>query len=174
MGKDKTTKQTTEVKVDEELKRMGDEQYVRGLLTSMLKPEPNRAPTIASMTPQQVAAMNAQIEGANSFGFDFDPVTMPKPTTSETGFSGYSTGGLFDDAVAGISPERKAQVDDIDTALERELSRVDPARAPAEAAETVTQKGKSDPLDYMAWRQSNNDAGDYLGYQMYLRRMGAS
>jgi len=172
MGKNKTTKQTTEVKVDEELKRMGDEQYVRGLLAAMLKPEPNRAPTVAALTPQQVGAMNAQIEGANAFGFDFDPVSVPKPVKTAEGFRGYSTGGLFDEAVSQVSPERQEQVADIDAALERELSRVDPAAAPQAPEEKPAATPKKEPPGYMQWREQQNDKPDYLQYQRWLTKNG--
>lgn len=74
---------------------------------------PYYGPDVAAMSPQQIAAMKGTNQAALAFGLDTaDPMAgLPTPTTYENGMQGYSSGGLYDQAIAELKSRAPAQYD---------------------------------------------------------------
>lgn len=77
---------------------------------------PYYGPSVAALTPQQLSAMSASNSAMQAFGLApqgqaFDP-GVPTPQTFAGGVQGYSSGDLFDQAVAELAsrdPEQLAK-----------------------------------------------------------------
>lgn len=71
------------------------------LRSASLPYRPNRTPTIAAFSPQQMAAFEGANEAANAYGLPSADISgyLPAPEMSASGFSGYSTGDMYDEAV---------------------------------------------------------------------------
>lgn len=76
---------------------------------------PYYGPDVAALSPMQTQAMQSTGAGMQALGLapqGFDPMAgMPQPQTFMGGLQGYSSGNLFDEALAQLQERRPAQYD---------------------------------------------------------------
>jgi hypothetical protein len=73
---------------------------------------------VAGFTPMQTSAMQNTADAASAFGLSAPSnamAGMPQQTTNNLGFSGYSSGSLYDDALAQLAQNRPAQYEAINS-----------------------------------------------------------
>lgn len=104
---------TTEVKIPEWLEAAAKENLARGQAVANIGYTPYYGPDVAAMTPMQMAAMQGTSSAAGAFGLPGGGMTgmegMPTPQTFAGGVQGYSSGGLYDEAVAELQRRRPGQ-----------------------------------------------------------------
>lgn len=105
--------QTTEVKIPEWLEAAARENLARGQAVANIGYTPYYGPDVAAMTPMQLAAMQGTSSAAGAFGLPGGGMTgmegMPTPQTFAGGVQGYSSGGLYDQALAELQTRRPGQ-----------------------------------------------------------------
>ena len=108
---------TTEVKIPEWLEAAARENLARGQAVANIGYTPYYGPDVAAMTPMQMAAMQGTSSAAGAFGLPGGGMTgmegMPKPQTFAGGVQGYSSGSLYDEAIAELQRRRPGQYDAI-------------------------------------------------------------
>ena len=104
---------TTEVKIPEWLEAAARENLARGQAVANIGYTPYYGPDVAAMTPMQMAAMQGTGSAAGAFGLPGGGMTgmegMPTPQTFAGGVQGYSSGGLYDQALAELEARRPGQ-----------------------------------------------------------------
>lgn len=117
MSGGKGGKQTTEVKIPEWLEAAAKENLARGQSVANIGYTPYYGPDVAAMTPMQMASMQGTSSAAGAFGLPGGGMTgmegMPTPQTFAGGVQGYSSGGLYDQALAELQTRRPGQYDAI-------------------------------------------------------------
>jgi len=100
-GKGRST--TTEVELPPGLDAAANEVLGAAFNAASLPYKPNRGVTIASFAPQETAAIRGASAMARAFGIapgtgagTKQELGIPRPSTTEGGISGYSTGALYD------------------------------------------------------------------------------
>jgi hypothetical protein len=105
--------QTTEVKIPEWLEAAARENLARGQAVANIGYTPYYGPDVAAMTPMQLAAIQGTSSAAGAFGLPGGGMTgmegMPTPQTFAGGVQGYSSGGLYDQALAELQTRRPGQ-----------------------------------------------------------------
>jgi hypothetical protein len=118
-GGGKGGKQTTSstVTIPEWVKQPALRNLARAETAQKIGYMPYYGPDIAAFNPTQQAAFNANIGAAEAFGLvpqgsltAMQGMT-PAPTTYEGGLQAYSSGDLFDQAVAELAARRPGQVE---------------------------------------------------------------
>lgn len=113
MSGGKGGKQTTEVKIPAWLEAAAQESLARGQAVANIGYTPYYGPDVAAMTPMQLAAMQGTSSAAGAFGLPGGGMTgmegMPMPQTFAGGLQGYSSGGLYDQALAELEARRPGQ-----------------------------------------------------------------
>jgi hypothetical protein len=108
---------TTEVKIPEWLEAAARENLARGQAVANIGYTPYYGPDVAAMTPMQMAAMQGTGSAAGAFGLPGGGMTgmegMPSPQTFAGGVQGYSSGSLYDEAIAELQRRRPGQYDAI-------------------------------------------------------------
>lgn len=118
-GGGKGGKQTTSstVTIPEWVKQPALRNLARAETAQKIGYMPYYGPDVAAFNPTQNAAFNANISAAEAFGLlPVGSLTAmqdmaPKPTTYEGGLQAYSSGDLFDQAVAELAARRPGQVE---------------------------------------------------------------
>ena len=117
MSGGKGGKSTTEVKIPEWLEAAAKENLARGQGVANIGYTPYYGPDVAAMTPMQMASMQGTSSAAGAFGLPGGGMTgmegMPTPQTFAGGVQGYSSGGLYDQALAELQTRRPGQYDAI-------------------------------------------------------------
>lgn len=96
--------QTVKVELDEDLKAASLEALAGGFRTASLPYANFDAPAVASFTPEEMAAFEGAGQAAEAFGLPRGPADsqyLPEPDTVG-GFSGYSPGAIYDEAVNNL------------------------------------------------------------------------
>jgi hypothetical protein len=105
--------QTSEVKIPEWLEAAAKENLARGQSVANIGYTPYYGPDVAAMTPMQMASMQGISSAAGAFGLPGGGMTgmegMPTPQTFAGGVQGYSSGGLYDEAIAELQRRRPGQ-----------------------------------------------------------------
>lgn len=105
--------QTTEVKIPEWLEAAAKENLARGQAVANIGYTPYYGPDVAAMTPMQLAAIQGTSSAAGAFGLPGGGMTgmegMPTPQTFAGGVQGYSSGGLYDQALSELQTRRPGQ-----------------------------------------------------------------
>jgi hypothetical protein len=105
--------QTSEVKIPEWLEAAAKENLARGQAVANIGYTPYYGPDVAAMTPMQMASMQGISSAAGAFGLPGGGMTgmegMPTPQTFAGGVQGYSSGGLYDQALAELEARRPGQ-----------------------------------------------------------------
>jgi hypothetical protein len=116
---------------------------------------------VAGFTPMQQSAMQNTANAASAFGLaaPTDAMAgMPAQQTNNLGFSGYSSGALFDDYLSNLAAQRPAQYDAINAQF------IDPYSGQAGVAFTpvgsISNTGQSDVVNSMV---NYNGGSDFTG-----------
>lgn len=116
-GKGGKQTQTQTNDIPEWLKPYAKENLERGKQAQTVGYMPYYGPDVAAFNPTQMAAFNSNIGAAEAFGLvPQGSVTAmqgmaPEPITYAGGLQGYSSGSLYDQAVAELAARRPGQVD---------------------------------------------------------------
>ena len=110
-GGGKGGKTTTEVKIPEWLEAAARSNIGRAENVAGLGYTPYYGPDVAAMTPMQVAAGQGINTAAGAFGLGTTDLSMgmPAPQTFASGVQGYSSGGLYDEALAELQRRAPGQ-----------------------------------------------------------------
>jgi hypothetical protein len=110
-GGGKGGKTTTQVQIPKWLETAAQQNLARANDIAALGYTPYYGPDVAALTPQQIAAMQGTNQAASAFGMaTADPMAgMPAPQTFAGGVQGYSSGGLYDQALAELQARDPAQ-----------------------------------------------------------------
>lgn len=102
--------QTTEVKIPKWLEQAAQQNIARADVLSTIGYTPYYGPDVAAMTPQQIAAMQGTGQAASAFGMpSADPIAGAPQAQNFGGMQAYSSGGLYDQAVADFAAARPGQ-----------------------------------------------------------------
>jgi hypothetical protein len=101
---------TTEVTVPAWLEQAAQRNLGRADELSRIGYTPYYGPDVAAMTPMQVAAMQGTNQMASAFGMPTaDPMAGMPTATDYGGMSAYSSGGLYDQALAELERRMPGQ-----------------------------------------------------------------
>lgn len=105
--------QTTKVEIPQWLEDAARKNIARGEGVATLGYVPYYGPDVAAFTPMQNAAFENTNSAASAFGLaaPVDSMSMPTARTYANGLSGYSSGGLYDQAVSELKNRRPGQYD---------------------------------------------------------------
>lgn len=107
-GKSRKVETTQNVNLPPGLEQGANEVLAAGLRSAALPYSPNRGVTVAAFSPQQVSAMRGANTQAQAFGLGAAPLDIRTPEQTSSGIYGYSTGGLYDEAVQrSTTPEQR-------------------------------------------------------------------
>lgn len=114
MSGGKGGRETTEVKIPEWLEAAAKENLARGQAVANIGYTPYYGPDVAAMTPLQIASNQGLSSAAGAFGLGGGGLSMgtegmPTPQTFAGGVQGYSSGGLYDQALAELEARRPGQ-----------------------------------------------------------------
>jgi hypothetical protein len=114
-GGGKGGQSTTEVKIPEWLETAARGNIGRAENVAGLGYTPYYGPDVAAMTPMQTAAGQGINTAAGAFGLGSGELSMgmPAPQTFAGGVQGYSSGGLYDEALAELQRRAPGQYDAI-------------------------------------------------------------
>ena len=114
-GGGKGGQSTTEVKIPEWLETAARSNIGRAEDVARIGYTPYYGPDVAAMTPMQTAAGQGINTAANAFGLGSGELSMgmPAPQTFAGGVQGYSSGGLYDEALAELQRRAPGQYDAI-------------------------------------------------------------
>jgi hypothetical protein len=113
-GGGKGGRETTEVKIPEWLEAAAKENLARGQGVANIGYTPYYGPDVAAMTPLQIASNQGLSSAAGAFGLGGGGLSMgtegmPAPQTFAGGVQGYSSGGLYDEALRELETRRPGQ-----------------------------------------------------------------
>lgn len=114
MGKGKGGKQETTQKTEVDKELVADYKKMTGIGTMLagLGFAPNRAVTVAGLSPSQKAAMRNTNSAAGAFGLSQSSGTgLPKAEMSGSGVMGYRTDGGYDEAMGRLPEGYQAGMD---------------------------------------------------------------
>jgi hypothetical protein len=104
---------TSKVEIPAWLEQAAQENLARGQAVANIGYTPYYGPDVAAMTPMQMASMQGTSSAAGAFGLPGGGMTgmegMPTPQTFAGGVQGYSSGGLYDQALAELQTRRPGQ-----------------------------------------------------------------
>jgi hypothetical protein len=101
---------TTEVTVPAWLEEAARRNLSRADELARIGPTPYYGPDVAAMTPMQVAAMQGTNTAASALGLSTaDPMAGMPTATNYGGMSAYSSGGLYDQALAELERRMPGQ-----------------------------------------------------------------
>lgn len=101
---------TTEVTVPAWLEQAAQRNLSRADELARIGPTPYYGPDVAAMTPMQVAAMQGTNTAASAFGMPTaDPMAGMPAATNYGGMPAYSSGGLYDQALAELERRMPGQ-----------------------------------------------------------------
>jgi hypothetical protein len=109
-GGGKGGSQTTEVKIPEWLQQAAKQNIARADVLSTIGYTPYYGPDVAAFTPQQLAAMQGTNQAAAAFGMPTADPTGGMPQAYDfNGMSAYSSGPMFNQALAELQANRPGQ-----------------------------------------------------------------
>ena len=104
--------QTSAVQVPDWIKGPSERNLARAEHAASIGYTPYYGPDVAAMTPMQQASMGNTNQAAQAFGMQgvADPMAgMPQAQDYGNGMMGYSSGGMYDQALAELAQRRPAQ-----------------------------------------------------------------
>jgi len=109
---------TTTQSIPKFLEDAAKENLARARYVSQIGYVPQYGNDVAAFSPMQQSAFNNTSAAANAFGLGA-PVDanayMPKPVTDNLGFTGYSSGAMFDQYMNNLERQRPSQFDAINS-----------------------------------------------------------
>jgi hypothetical protein len=103
---------TSSVQLPDWAKEAGQRNIARANMVADLGYIPQYGIDVAGFTPMQTSAMQNTADAASAFGLQAPTdvmAGMPKQTTNNLGFTGYSSGDLYDSYLANLAAQRPAQ-----------------------------------------------------------------
>ena len=160
-----TTTQVTQTELPSWLQDAAQSNLARADYVSQLGYVPQYGLDVAGFTPMQQSAMQNTADAASAFGLSAPTnamAGMPAQQTNNLGFSGYSSGALYDDALAQLQANRPAQYDAINSMF------IDPTSGESHVAFTpvgsISNTGVSDTVNQMVDYAGDSDwKGDGAG-----------
>lgn len=146
------------------LQDAAQENLGRARMTADIGYVPQYGLDVAGFTPMQTSAMQNTANAASAFGLAAPTnamAGMPAQQTNNLGFSGYSSGALFDDALSQLQANRPAQYDYMNSMF------IDPMTGGA-SAPSILELSKTNPTEALnqAMSRYNQDpnagAGDFV------------
>jgi hypothetical protein len=111
-GGGKGGSQTTQVKIPAWLENAAKQNIARADELSTIGYTPYYGADVAAMTPQQISAMQGTNQAAAAFGMPTaDPMAGMPQAQNFGGVQAYSSGGLYDQALAELQARRPGQYD---------------------------------------------------------------
>jgi hypothetical protein len=113
-----TTTQVTKNELPAWLQDAAKGNLARADYVSQLGYVPQYGLDVAGFTPMQTSAMQNTADAASAFGLSAPTnamAGMPAQQTNNLGFSGYSSGALFDDYLSNLAAQRPAQYEAINS-----------------------------------------------------------
>lgn len=101
--------QTTKVEIPQWLEDAQQTGVQRADQVSKIGYTPYYGPDVAAFAPQQIAAMHGSNQAAAAFGMPTAAVNVPPAQDFGNGIQGYSSGGLYDQALAELKRRNPAQ-----------------------------------------------------------------
>ena len=102
--------QTTQVEIPQWLSNAAQANLAQGRDVSKIGYTPYYGPDVAAVTPTQQAARSNVDQFAKAFGMQgIQESALPQATNYAGGISGYSSGGLYDQAVQELAARRPGQ-----------------------------------------------------------------
>jgi hypothetical protein len=142
--------QTTTIEIPAYLQEAAQNILARANQTSQIGYTPYYGPDVAAMTPMQQAAISNTNLGASAFGLGGTPspmAGMPAAQTFAGGLQGYSSGGLYDQALAQLQARNPGQYAAIQAPFINPVTGALPTGVygapPAASASATTAKAKS-------------------------------
>lgn len=109
-GGGKGGQQSTQVKIPAWLEDAAKQNIARADVLSTIGYTPYYGPDVAAMTPQEIAAMQGTNQAASAFGMPTsDPMAGMPQATNYGGMQAYSSGSLYDQALAELAAKRPGQ-----------------------------------------------------------------
>jgi hypothetical protein len=118
-GGGKGGKTTTQVQIPKWLETAAQQNIARASDIGAIGYTPYYGPDVAALTPQQVAAMQGTNQAAGAFGMPTaDPMAGMPQAGDYGGMQAYSSGGMYDQALAELQARNPAQFAAIQASLE--------------------------------------------------------
>ena len=151
---------TTEVKIPEWLQSAAQGNIRRAEDVAALGNIPYYGPDVAAMTPMQMAAGQGINTAAGAFGLGTNDLSMGMPAsqTFAGGVQGYSSGGLYDEALRELQTRAPGQYD----AITRMFVNPQTGAAPLsynQGVPAMTQGAPAAPLSYGGGGGGGNGGG---------------
>lgn len=159
-----TTTQVSTTELPSWLQDAAQENLGRARMTADIGYVPYYGIDTAGFTPMQTSAMQNTANAASAFGLQAPTdvmAGMPAQQTNNLGFSGYSSGAMFDDALSQLQANRPAQYEYMNSMF------IDPVTGGA-SAPSMLELAKTDPTEALnqAMSRYNSDpnagAGDFV------------
>lgn len=154
--------QTQTAELPSWLSNAAQENLGRARMTADIGYVPYYGIDTAGFTPMQTSAMQNTANAASAFGLQAPTdvmAGMPTQQTNNLGFSGYSSGAMFDDALSQLQANRPAQYDYMNSMF------IDPYTGSA-SMPSIMETAKTDPTgalnQAMARYTPEVGSGDYV------------
>lgn len=104
-------KQSNKVEIPQYLQDASKDAIGRANSIADLGYMPYYGPDVAAFSPQQMASFDGANAASSAFGMPTQAVNVPQPQTFAGGVQGYSSGGLYDQAIAELQRRNPGQYD---------------------------------------------------------------
>ena len=161
-GGGKGGSQSTSVEIPAWLQDAAQSNLAKAGEISKIGYTPYYGPDVAAMTPLQAAGMQNTGSAASAFGLPFasDPMAgMPTPQTYAGGLLGYSSGGMYDQALAQLQARNPGQFAALQAPFINPLTGAQPSGvygAPPPPPPMARTAPNSSYRDYNQPRQNSN------------------
>jgi hypothetical protein len=160
---------TSTVKIPAWLEDAARENLARANTVANIGPTPYYGPDVAAMTPMQIASNQGVASSANAFGLPGGELSMgiegmPAPQTFAGGLQGYSSGGLYDQAVQELQTRRPGQYDAITGMFINPQTGAAPTLSFGPNVAAMPQTMPTTPLSYSGGGDGNGGGGGGGGY----------
>ena len=143
------------------LDQAAQQNIVRGQMVADLGYVPYYGVDTAGFSPMQTSGFQNTANAASAFGLGAPTdvnAYMPQTTTDNLGFTGYSSGSAYDQALKQLEANRKGQYDAMQAMF------IDPQTGAA-SAPTILNTAKTDPVQALNMYQQRAQSGDSNYFQ---------
>ena len=154
-----TTTQVSTTELPSWLQDAAQENLGRARMTADIGYVPQYGLDVAGFTPMQTSAMQNTANAASAFGLQAPTdvmANMPAQQTNNLGFSGYSSGALFDDALSQLQANRPAQYDYMNSMF------IDPMTGGA-SVPSIMNTAQTDPTEALAMADARYNPSTEVG-----------
>jgi hypothetical protein len=159
---------TSSVKIPKWLEDAAKENIARANTVANIGSTPYYGPDVAAMTPMQIASNQGVASSANAFGLPGGELSMgvegmPAPQTFSGGLQGYSSGGLYDQALQELQTRRPGQYDAITGMFINPQTGAAPTLSFGPNVAAMPQTMPTTPLSYSGGGGGGGGGGYYAG-----------